>query len=329
MSTKVQITIIATLILAFAVGGVLIVETLSRQNAVKNKNLNLPEEAALEIKNPAHPHTVVPIGLDTDIQIPIFDEQELQAEIAKILGDSIIDYGIVLRNLNTSQEVTINKDIELPPASISKVPYAILVMREVEKDSITLQDTIPIEQHHYAYTSDALYFEELGTQLSFEKLLQSLLIDSDNTAMTILEDYFGGADTYNQKLEDIGLGGVTRLPHVTTASNVAAMWEGLYANKWLNKDSTNILYELMSQTKPQFSDRIVQGVMNDNPEAKIIHKIGQIINDDYGETYHDSGVVFTTESDLLIVIINNHELPQEAATKIQQITKAFVDLNKS
>ncbi len=329
MFTKIQKLIILVLTTLIITGGVMIIDKMGQLEKGREREDKSVEEFVIEISEPLNPNENEPIGLDTDVKIIEFDRAKITQEITNILGDSANDYGVVLTNLNSGQSLDINADQVLPPASISKVPYAILTLKEIEEGKISFTDTISMQSHHYAYPSDDLYYTPLGEELTFQTLLESLLVDSDNTAMTILEDYFGGNIAYNERLNTLGLAGVTRFPHETTAADVTQMFQGIYSNTWLNKDSTNILYELMSKSKPQFSDRIVEGVKLADPEAKVVHKIGQIINDDYGETYHDAGLVFAEDSDMLIVILNNHEVPNEAAQTIQKITELFVESNQT
>ena len=247
--------------------------------------------------------------------------EELTSRIRTLLGDEVDDYGVQITGLRSGKQVSLNAETTLPPASVSKLPYALLVLRDVQNGVISLEDKYPILGVTKAYPSDALYHVRSGTQLSFRELLTYLVHASDNTAMMTLERYLGGRDAFNERVRtELGVE-LFRDPHETRAAEVGKLLSGVWAGDYLDFYHNHFLiYELMGRTYQAFDDRIVDGV-KEYDDIFVAHKIGSINSRETGFTYHDAGIIYGPWDDLAIVVLNQNTTQPEATQKIQAITR--------
>lgn len=247
---------------------------------------------------------------------------EFGRQVEAILGEEAINYGVYIQGLRSDKTWSWQPDVLLPPASVSKLPYAVLVLKDIQAGKISLEDTYVIHQATKAYPSDALYHVRSGTQVTYRELLKYLIHASDNTAMMTLERYFGGRDAFNERVKtELGVE-LFRDPHETTAQEVAELLAKVWAGDYLDFYHNHFLiYELMGRTYQSFDDRIVAGVEGELDRAMVAHKIGSIVSNKTGFTYHDAGLVYGPWDDLVVVVLNRHTTQQGATEKIQQITR--------
>ena len=245
----------------------------------------------------------------------------LREKIKVLLGSEAENYGVSIVGLRSGKELSLNAATILPPASVSKLPYALLVLRDAQNGVISLEDTYPVLGVTKAYPSDALYHVRSGTQLTYRELLEYLIHASDNTAMMTLERYLGGRDAFNERVRtELGVE-LFRDPHETTATEVGKLLAGVWAGDYLDFYHNHFLiYELLGRTYQTFDDRIVAGV-EDYDDIFVAHKIGSINSRETGLTYHDAGIIYGPWDDLAVVVLNQHTTESEATQKIQEITR--------
>jgi beta-lactamase class A len=256
----------------------------------------------------------------------MFDDKSLATRINAILGQEAKQYGIYLSVPQEGLQYKLNADIELPPASISKVPIAVLILRDVDKGKIQLKDYYPIKSSNKAYNTDPLFDEPNGTKLTVYEYLYQMLSNSDNTAMLTLEGVLGGAEVINKRTEqELEIPKLKREPHISTAADIGRLMEGIYSEKYLTPESNNILLQTMIDIPEWLQNRIPKG-LPDNVE--IAHKIGEVSTDS-GMAFNDAGIIFGsqqsgndgTKADYILVIINQDIDRAVATRKITQISQ--------
>jgi D-alanyl-D-alanine carboxypeptidase (penicillin-binding protein 5/6) len=146
-----------------------------------------------------------------------------------------------------------NSDERLPPASLTKMMTAYIVERELDEGRITMSDMVPVSVNAWRTGGSRMFIRE-GTEVSVEKLLKGVIIQSGNDASVALAEYIAGSesafvDIMNQQaqllgMEDTHFENATGLPaenHYSTAHDLALLAEaiirdypenyGLYAQK--------------------------------------------------------------------------------------------------
>lgn len=248
--------------------------------------------------------------------------EPLKNQIEEILAGEESKYGIVIKDIETQTSLEINSDKQLHPASVYKVPLALIVLKDVENKKISLDDKLLITSSEKVYSFDPLSKIEGNYEKTIREILYYLIHYSDNTAMTTLEHRLGGVKDLQARMEsELGIKGFTRLPGVTNAQITAEVFEGLYSQKYLSKELNDYLISLLKDIISNQNDRIPAGVPDG---TEVAHKIGTL-----NSTYHDAGIVYGEKRDYVIVVLNDDINPATGRDKIRRISEAtYNHLNK-
>lgn len=126
-------------------------------------------------------------------------------------------------------------DKQLPPASMTKVMTLLLIMEELEKGGITLDEMVRVSEHA-ASMGGSQIFLEAGEEMTVEDLLKGIAVASGNDASVAMAERIAGSEKefvamMNEKAEALGLKNThfenpTGLPaenHLSTARDMAVM----------------------------------------------------------------------------------------------------------
>jgi len=241
---------------------------------------------------------------------------KLRKDIEDILAEKIDNYAVYIKVLDENFEIGINENELFYPASIYKVPIAILVLRDIEAGKYSFNTQIELQQRNKFYTTDTLYSFDNGTMLSVDTLLHYMICYSDNSAWDMLMDNLLGttAEIDERIYNELELEYTKRVPFQTTAKEVGEFFNGLYNYKYLSPEYNDYLLDLLCSIIPSQNDRIPAGL----PEGtKAAHKIGTWIG-----IHQDGGIVYSDEYDFIIVVLNKNTSVVEGREIISQITNA-------
>lgn len=128
-----------------------------------------------------------------------------------------------------------NADERLPPASLTKIMTGYVVYRALDDGSITLEDEAEISEDVWRMGGSQMFLE-VGDQVSVDKLLDGLVVQSGNDAALALAEYVGGSESafveqMNFYAEELGLDntrfenpeGLNRETHYSSARDVAKL----------------------------------------------------------------------------------------------------------
>ena len=128
-----------------------------------------------------------------------------------------------------------NSDERLAPASLTKLMTAYLVERELDRDTIQLEDLVNISETAWR-TGGSKMFIEVGNQVRVDDLLHGIIIVSGNDASVAMAEHLAGgeapfADLMNQHAARLGMENThfenaTGLPgenHYSTARDMALL----------------------------------------------------------------------------------------------------------
>ena len=152
-----------------------------------------------------------------------------------------------------------NKDLTLPPASITKMMTAYIAFTELKEKNISLNEDVLVSKKAWK-TGGAKMFIEVGKQIKFKDILQGVITVSGNDASVALAEHISGDENtfaiyMNQVAKNIGLINTnytnsTGLPNdslYTTAEDIALLSRSLISN-FPN------LYKLYSTKSFKFND---------------------------------------------------------------------------
>ena len=152
-----------------------------------------------------------------------------------------------------------NKDLTLPPASITKMMTAYIAFTELKEKNISLNEDVLVSKKAWK-TGGSKMFIEVGKQIKFKDILQGVITVSGNDASVALAEHISGDENtftiyMNQIAKNIGLINTnytnsTGLPNdslYTTAEDIALLSRSLISN-------FPDLYKLYSTKSFKFND---------------------------------------------------------------------------
>lgn len=143
-----------------------------------------------------------------------------------------------------------NPDLQLPPASITKIMTLLLIHDAIQAGKITWDDTVTISEHA-AHMGGSQVFMEPGEEQTVRDLVKCIAIASANDAAVAMAEYIAGSEEQfvemmNKKAKELGMNntvfknacGLHEEGHLSTAKDIAIM-----SRKLMNKypDITKIL----------------------------------------------------------------------------------------
>jgi D-alanyl-D-alanine carboxypeptidase (penicillin-binding protein 5/6) len=152
-----------------------------------------------------------------------------------------------------------NKDLTLPPASITKMMTAYLAFTELNENNVSLSEDVLVSKKAWK-TGGSKMFIEVGKKIKLKDILQGVITVSGNDASVALAEHISGDENtfaiyMNQVAKNIGLINTnytnsTGLPNdslYTTAEDIALLSRSLISN-FPN------LYKLYSTKSFKFND---------------------------------------------------------------------------
>lgn len=155
---------------------------------------------------------------------------------AQIAGPNLPVKSYVLMDAKTGQILAAKEpDLELPPASITKLMTAYVTFEALKNGKIHLDDNVTISHNAYSQPGSRM-FVEVNSQVSVENLLKGMIVQSGNDAAVALAEYVAGSTDgfvalMNQAAQKLNLQhthyvDVNGLPvpnHFTTARDIALL----------------------------------------------------------------------------------------------------------
>ena len=225
-------------------------------------------------------------------------------QLKKLVENLSGSYAILVYHLFDQTWYGINEDMEMPAASIMKVPIMTAVL-----NLLNLDDTYILRNADKQSGSGSIEFMREGTALTIKELVTEMGKKSDNTATSVLSQKVGD-EAVVKILSDWKMDKTDYGKNTITANDVSKMWQQVYKKPDMWEYLQDSIYE----------DRITLGL----PEGtKFVHKVGTDNN-----IWSDSGIiqcsVLSTQCSInpFILVILTKDINREEAEKIvPEITK--------
>ena len=117
--------------------------------------------------------------------MPEAAEHHVPDDILRAAADLGGTVGVAARNLVTGDTVLLNADETFPLASVFKIPVMVEVMRQVDGNTIALDERIILQEDDKSPGSTLIYCHA-GLQPTVRDLLYLMITLSDNTATDML-----------------------------------------------------------------------------------------------------------------------------------------------
>jgi beta-lactamase class A len=135
------------------------------------------------------------------------DLARLQAEIGRLAQSAGGVTGVAVRHVESGGEVHLNRGQRFPMASTFKISVAVQLLTLVDQGTLSLDKVITLRRNDLRPGSGTLakQFDETRPDYSLRRLLELMMIVSDNTATDILWKEAGGADAVMARLRALGV----------------------------------------------------------------------------------------------------------------------------
>ncbi len=230
------------------------------------------------------------------------------------LGNKYPDsISIYYENINSGSNISINRDLKLFPASLSKLIQAILIVKKIENKQLSWNTELKALPEDISSDSGTLYQSIGDRTVTVEKLIEELLVNSDNTAQNIFRRQLT-ADDYILFQYETGLQDLYNEEGFISAKEYTRSLRVLYTSSYLEPENSQKVLEYMSGAT--FKDYLSQGIPSD---VTFAHKFGENIEHNI---FADSGIVYIPGKPyMLTVIIKGKDSTEETTKWAKQLMK--------
>jgi beta-lactamase class A len=223
--------------------------------------------------------------------VNIQDLRDYLEDLGKKYPDSI---SIYYEQINSGANISINKDLRLYPASLTKLAQAIIVTKKVEEKTLSWNQKLKTEPSDLSDESGNLYKTIRGQSLTVEELMKELLVNSDNTANNIFKHHLDASD-YLKFQDATGLRDLYNEKGYISAKEYTRILRVLYTSSYLEPENSQKILQYLSEAT--FHDYLSQGIPD---EIKFAHKYGE--NKNYN-IFSDSGIVYVKNKPYMITVM--------------------------
>lgn len=255
----------------------------------------------------------------------VLNIQELRTYLHSLEEQYPDSISIYYEQINSGSNISVNKDVHLFPASLSKLAQAIIVARKVEESVFSWDKKLKILKEDLSSDSGNLYQRvEEGNEVSVQELLRELLVNSDNTAQDVFRRYLSVTDYLNFQ-DATGLQDLYNENGFISAKEYTRLLRVLYTSSYLEPENSEKILEYMSQAT--FKDYLSQGIPS---EVKFAHKYGENIQ---YNIFADSGIVYVPGKPYMLTVIikGNDSSPETrlwAANLMKEISEKAYQVSK-
>jgi beta-lactamase class A len=257
---------------------------------------------------------VISSGLLPSENYLILDLKSLQNEINTYIAANSLNVSVYILNMRDGASFGIKSGISYEPASLNKLPIAMVILKKVGDGTLSLDTKLPIPDEFRDRESGTL-FEMPVYEMSVRDLLSYMLGQSDDTAFKVLGSQVGLEDLHNLS---------AYLDYYDQSIDYIPPIENNY--KITPKSTGNMFLSLYYSTvlKPEYSQLILLDLMNnsfdvqkyaDIPESvKISHKYGAYFTENKSY-FHDCGIMYVKTSAFFYCVMTQN-LTRERASDV-------------
>jgi len=235
--------------------------------------------------------------------------EDTENKILALVKDLQGTYGVYVEDLGTGANFGINENRIFPTASLIKLPVFVAVYQEIEKGNFSLDTRYKIQDTDKVPGAGSMYYAKPGTVYTYEKMLELMGKQSDNTAFNVFTKLLG-KEKIQAMIEELEMKDTSFAKNETTSKDIGMFFRKLYEGNEGDKGYEGEILDYLTDTI--FEDRIPAGIPK---EVKVAHKVGTEIG-----VISDAGIVFG-EHPFVLVIMSEGVKESEAKETLPQITK--------
>jgi len=245
----------------------------------------------------------------------------LESEIENILSDLDVQTGLVIKEEN--ETININENMQMPAASVIKIPIIIEAFRKADNGELNLSETMTIPADAVVGGSGVLQSLSEHISMSLLDILTLMIVVSDNTASNLALERIG-IENVNRFCQQMGCQNTeiqryfmdmnaaeAGLNNVTTADDMIKILEEITSPRLLTKKSADRVFEIM--TAQQLNLKLPAYQIND--DMVIANKTGELARAD-----HDVGIFQYNDRKVFAAVLMNdvsdHVAAQQAIARV-------------
>lgn len=247
----------------------------------------------------------------------LYEQKDLIVNL-QTLREQLIDVGknpdvsVYFEMLNTGANISVNKDLQIWPASLMKIPIAMAVMKKIENGQWKMDKDFVLGDKDKNPVFSNLYEKPTGTHFKLRELFDALLIDSDNTARNMLASQLKDEELADV-LDYLGIEFDYKHDGQITAKRYSIIWRSFFSSTYLEPENSEKLIEIM--TRSSATNFLAKGVPDN---VKFSHKIGVLYDENI---YADSGIVYVPNRPYILTVMIKGQGQQEAENIMKDISE--------
>ncbi len=225
----------------------------------------------------------------------------LRLKLEKLVADWAkrgVVVAIQMEYLNTGSYLSINQNYRMLPASLTKVPVAMMVMRRIEQGTLSFDQILELKDEDRDSKWGEMYKLPVGTKMSLREVIEKSLTLSDNTAHKMLYRLVGVQEAQDMS-QELNLEDLFDKEGKISAREYARLLRSLYSSSYLKAEYSQQLLDLM--TRDQVVKFLIRGL---GPDVKSAHKFGE---SSAIYSYLDAGIVYVPNRPYVLVVMVHDE----------------------
>lgn len=223
-------------------------------------------------------------------------KEDLRKEMLQIANSKNADLGIYISGIENQDTISFNGEKQYPMQSVFKFHIAIVVLNEVDKGRLFLDQKIHVGKEDLIPNTWSPIREKYpdGTTLTLAEMLKYTVSQSDNIGCDLLLDLLGGTKTVNDYFHEKGYKDIsilateaemhkdwpTQFLNWITPHESNKILNAFYGEELLSKQSTGFLWKIMTETGT--GKKRIKGQL---PEGTVVgHKTGSSGTNEKGIT---------------------------------------------
>lgn len=233
----------------------------------------------------------------------VLNYEPLQTGLEKYITENNVYASVYIQNFRNGASMGIREDKGYLPASLNKIPLAILIMKKVENGELNMDALITINNSDRSATWGDLYKGD-SKRLPLRILLEKMLKESDNTAFFTLHrlvnpgevtflfnylNYFTEGKTANKSVSDEEL--------LLTPKSVYNLYSSLYYSNVLEPSDSEYILSLLTNTSFNIK-KIAELPAN----VTVAQKFGAEYDADK-KYFHNCGIIYSGDTRIFYCVM--------------------------
>lgn len=271
----------------------------------------------LLIENNSESKELLPVKRDIDFLINTMIRENV-----------IMKSSVYLNRLNHNEWFAIHPEEYFSPASLLKIPYLMIYLKQFENDPSVLDKKLTLTEKLDAALTPEFKSKsiEVGKAYSVRDLLSYMIIHSDNNATYLL---YKNIDTteFQNLIREIDLPAMQDMTDRTYKLNVISysrLLQVLYFSTYLKPENSEYALSLLAQCNFE------QGMMTAVPKGiTVAHKFGESGLLNSGDFYqlHESAIIYLENNPIVVTIFTQgremSKLPEAIGRITQEILRSL------